>query len=81
VCNLVVANYNSKTNKTKKVREKKKIKIKKETKEINRVRWWTNKQGTKQMNKQTHKKKIPGSGTIEFQSGVTPSAFSPGSSI
>jgi hypothetical protein len=28
-------------------------------KEINRQRWWTNKQGTKQTNK--HIKKIPGS--------------------
>jgi hypothetical protein len=47
------------------------------------VERWTNKQDAKQTNKQTHKKNS-GSGTIEFQSsnsGVTPSASSPGVGI
>jgi hypothetical protein len=51
------------TKQSKRTRERKK----KETEEINRERWWTNKQGTKQTSKQTHKE-VPGLGTIEFQS-------------
>jgi hypothetical protein len=45
VCNLVLA-YKSKTNKTKKERKK----MRERLKEINRERWWTNKQETKETN-------------------------------
>jgi hypothetical protein len=62
---------------TKQRKQEKRRKKRKNTKEINRERWWTT---NREQNKQIHKK-IPVSGTIEFQSsssGVIPSASSPG---
>jgi hypothetical protein len=44
---------------------KKEKEKKKKTKEINRQRWWTN---SEKLERENERNKIPGSGTVEFQS-------------